>query len=99
MLFKLVRGPFPLFYNKRKGPLYTIEQGATRNETKDSFVLGFTKWPSNQYKLLGRTDRRTESSKPIVPVPLHGRGLIIYRSIRHILDPLSLVSFGIFAGI
>ena len=61
MLFKLVRGPFPLFYNKRKGPLYTIEQGATRNETKDSFVLGFTKWPSNQYKLLGQTDGRTFS--------------------------------------
>ena len=59
VLFKLVRGPFPLFYNKRKGPLYTIEQGATRNETKDSFVLGFTKWPSNQFKLLGRTHGRT----------------------------------------
>ena len=60
MLFKLVRGPFPLFYNKRKGPLYTIEQGATRNETKDSFVLGFTKWPSNQFKLPGQTDGRTD---------------------------------------
>lgn len=44
--------------NKRTGFVYTIEQGATWNETKDYFVSGSAFWPLVLFKLPGWTNGR-----------------------------------------